>query len=246
MADPGPRRGPGHRRPRAADRLRQQRPAGGDAGRFGRRVRHRYGVRAGARAVVFTNNDSAYAAAADLSAAGIEVGAIVDFRREGSGVPVPPGIDVVAGHVVVSAHGAGAGRVGDRRAARWRGRRGSGRRPPGCVGRLESGGPPVQPVRRHHPLGRATAAAFVPSAARQRVRVVGAANGKGLSPVEPCGSSTAADLTVSFVDLQRDVTVADLRRATGTGMRRWSTSSATPPPAPRTIRARRPASWRRR
>ena len=41
---------------------------------------NQYGVRAGSRAVIFTNNDSAYGAAFDLAASGVEVTAIVDAR----------------------------------------------------------------------------------------------------------------------------------------------------------------------
>jgi len=43
----------------------------------------RYAVRPGARAVVFTNNDAAYASALALRAAGVGVAAIVDARPEG-------------------------------------------------------------------------------------------------------------------------------------------------------------------
>ncbi|KIC07626.1 sarcosine oxidase subunit alpha [Leisingera sp. ANG-M1] len=68
---------------------------------------NRYAVLPGARAVVFTNNNSAYAAAADLQGAGMEVAAIVDSR---AAVPPEalaqvPGIDVLEGHVVTSAKG---------------------------------------------------------------------------------------------------------------------------------------------
>lgn len=41
---------------------------------------NRHGVLPGRRAVVFTTNDSAYAAALDLTAAGVDVAAIVDTR----------------------------------------------------------------------------------------------------------------------------------------------------------------------
>src|SRR5262249_38755216 len=41
---------------------------------------NRFGALPGRRAVVFTNNDGAYAAARDLSAAGIAIAAIVDVR----------------------------------------------------------------------------------------------------------------------------------------------------------------------
>ena len=43
---------------------------------------HRYGVLAGRTAVVFTTDDSAYAAAVDLADAGVEVRAVVDARPE--------------------------------------------------------------------------------------------------------------------------------------------------------------------
>jgi sarcosine oxidase subunit alpha len=43
---------------------------------------HRYAVAAGKRAVVFTNNDTAYARAAAFAEAGIEVAAIVDSREK--------------------------------------------------------------------------------------------------------------------------------------------------------------------
>ncbi len=45
----------------------------------------RYGVRAGSRAVVVTSNDSAYRAALDLQAAGVEVAAIADTRERNDG-----------------------------------------------------------------------------------------------------------------------------------------------------------------
>jgi sarcosine oxidase subunit alpha len=72
---------------------------------------HRYGVLAGRAAVVFTTDDSAYAAAADLADAGVEVRAVVDAR------PEPPaqwraactsrGIPVHAGSVVTGTDGTG-------------------------------------------------------------------------------------------------------------------------------------------
>ncbi len=65
---------------------------------------NRYGVAAGRRAVVFTNNDRAYGVAAALTEAKIEVAAIVDMRPEpgpaarqrGHGTPFYPGHAVVA------------------------------------------------------------------------------------------------------------------------------------------------------
>jgi sarcosine oxidase subunit alpha len=70
---------------------------------------NRFAVRAGDRAVVCTNNDSAWDTALDLSDAGVVV-SVVDARPE-----VPPqlrdaardrGIEVATNHVVTSAHGA--------------------------------------------------------------------------------------------------------------------------------------------
>ncbi len=43
---------------------------------------HRYGVKVGGQAVVFTTNDSAYAAAIDLHDAGVGISAVVDARPE--------------------------------------------------------------------------------------------------------------------------------------------------------------------
>ena len=84
---------------------------------------HRYGVLPGRRAVVFTNNDSAYRAAIDLADAGSEVAAIVDSRPGGAGElgiqARARQIPVLAGHVVCDV--AGRRRVTAVRIARWDG-----------------------------------------------------------------------------------------------------------------------------
>ena len=63
----------------------------------------------GSRAVVFTNNDSAYDAAIDLAEAGMHVAAIIDAREEPSEALVATvdsfGIPVVPGQVVTYARG---------------------------------------------------------------------------------------------------------------------------------------------
>ncbi len=68
-----------------------------------------YAVRAGDRAVVATNNASAYAAAADLSATGVQVSAIVDARDEISdderAIAEAAQIPIISGHVVTQAIG---------------------------------------------------------------------------------------------------------------------------------------------
>ncbi|HKJ51906.1 MAG TPA: sarcosine oxidase subunit alpha family protein [Gammaproteobacteria bacterium] len=70
---------------------------------------NRYGVRAGNRAVVFTNNDSAYQTALDLKAAAVEVVAVIDARAnpasEIAETVRDAGIEVVNGSLVVDTAG---------------------------------------------------------------------------------------------------------------------------------------------
>ncbi len=70
---------------------------------------NRHGVMPGSRAVVFTNNDTAYRTAFDLAAAGIPVAAVVDVRRTPRGDWVErareAGITVIANAVVVDVEG---------------------------------------------------------------------------------------------------------------------------------------------
>src|SRR5699024_4485231 len=70
---------------------------------------NRYGVAPGKSAVVFTNNDSAYQTALDLHAAGIEVKAVVDVRKQPSGALAEAvreaGIKIHDGHVVTNVRG---------------------------------------------------------------------------------------------------------------------------------------------
>jgi sarcosine oxidase subunit alpha len=68
---------------------------------------NRFAVTLGRRAVLFTNNDDAYHAAAALKAAGVEVAAIVDLRAE-SGVTarvLADGIALYLGHAVIGTKG---------------------------------------------------------------------------------------------------------------------------------------------
>jgi sarcosine oxidase, subunit alpha len=71
----------------------------------------RYGVRVGRRAVVFTNNDSAYASALALHEAGVDIAAIVDARDEAALTGAAPararaaGLALRAATVVVRARG---------------------------------------------------------------------------------------------------------------------------------------------
>ncbi|MCP4471049.1 MAG: sarcosine oxidase subunit alpha family protein [Gammaproteobacteria bacterium] len=70
---------------------------------------NRYAVKPGSRAVVFTNNDSAYQSALDLNAAGVEVTAVVDARSDSTSEIANTvrnsGIEVLNGSVVVDTAG---------------------------------------------------------------------------------------------------------------------------------------------
>ena len=67
---------------------------------------HRYGVLVGRAAVVFTTNDSAYAAAFDLADAGVRIEAVVDARERVSDAP--------AARVRATGHPVACGRGGHR------------------------------------------------------------------------------------------------------------------------------------
>jgi sarcosine oxidase subunit alpha len=204
---------------------------------------NRYGVLPGRRAVVFTAHDGAYAAARDLAEAGVEVAAVVDVRSE-PGMAVP-GVEVLAGHVVTAA--LGDGQVGSVRVAPAEGA-GAARDIEADLLLVSGGWNPVVhlfsqsggTLRYDEALGT-----LVPGASRQAVEVVGAARGvftlagcladgaavhDALSRVpvaapepEPTGQAywlvPADDYSAHFVDLQRDVTVAEVHRATGAGLR---------------------------
>lgn len=83
----------------------------------------RYAVCPGRRAVVFTNNDSAYQTAIDLRRAGAAVAAIVDSRAEGAGAlgseAEDAHIPVMRGHIVTDV--TGRSRVTGVRIAPWSG-----------------------------------------------------------------------------------------------------------------------------
>lgn len=219
---------------------------------------NRYGVLPGRHAVVLTTNDSAYAAALDLAAAGVGIAAIVDTRPEPGECArraVEAGIEVLTGHAVTGTEG------GTRLTSVSVGPYGqsAGTRGFAVDLLLVSGGwNPVAhlfsqaggKLRYDEALG-----SFVPGTCRQAVEVAGSANGvldlagalaqgaaaavraveaEGhLCPAprlpEVAAEPQAAPMTVfvvpgavdapRFVDLQRDVTVDDLTRATSAGMR---------------------------
>ncbi|NBT53495.1 MAG: FAD-dependent oxidoreductase, partial [Betaproteobacteria bacterium] len=68
---------------------------------------NRYAVLPGRQAVLFTNNSSAYEAASDMMASGIQVKAIVDVRTvvPPDAAALVPGVEILSGHVVESTSG---------------------------------------------------------------------------------------------------------------------------------------------
>ncbi|MEV5911368.1 sarcosine oxidase subunit alpha family protein [Streptomyces chartreusis] len=220
---------------------------------------NRYGVLPGRHAVVLTTNDSAYAAALDLAAAGLSVTAVVDTRPEPGEWAErarAAGIEVLAGHAVTGT--AGEARLSAVTVAPYG--ESAGQREFAADLLLVSGGwnPVVHlfsqsggRLRHDEALG-----SFVPDSTRQAVEVAGAASGaadlaavlaqgaaagaraveaEGYSPTTPRLPAPVAQPRPTppmhvyalpcaagaprFVDLQRDVTVDDLARATGAGLR---------------------------
>ncbi len=156
---------------------------------------NRWAVRTGTKAVVFTNNDSAYAAAADLAAAGTKIAAIIDSRAD---VPetarsLLPDVEVLAGHVVTGA--LGTRQVNGAKVARIDG---GGTRQIACDLLLQSGGwnPTVHLFSQSRGTLRydETLAAFLPDQPAQKVRCIGAANGEmGLTEALRSGATAGAD-----------------------------------------------------
>jgi sarcosine oxidase subunit alpha len=229
---------------------------------------HAYGVRCGSRAVVFTNNDSAYRTALDLHAAAVAVAAVVDSRASAGAVRDEvraQGIEVIAGAVVVDT--IGTLRLSGAHVMRFDGQsvQGAGRTLD-CDLLAVSGG--FSPVVHLHaqsggrPRWDETACCFLPGTSVQAERSAGGCNGAmgladaleqgwraghdaataaglpadiepafltvqpGDGRVEPIsalwrvpGPPTKASLSKAFVDLQNDVTAADIGLATREGYR---------------------------
>ena len=227
---------------------------------------HRFGVLPGRRAVVFTTNDSAYAAAMDLHDAGVEIAGIVDVREVVSTYwasrCIEHGIRIHPGAAVVST--SGTDRISSVHLARLRPgneRMTSVQRMVRCDLLLVSGG--WNPAVHLHSQARGALrysekiGAFVPEPSAGPVRSAGAS--AGLFTTRDClrsGAEAGRDAAVAagfdaepgplphtqeppvlagrnmwllpspsdhagtrqFVDLARDATVADIRKAVGAGM----------------------------
>ena len=218
----------------------------------------RYGVRLGTRAVVFTNNDSAYEAALALHESGVEVKAIVDARRDGDLTGAGPvrarsaGLPIRAASVIACAHGR-------QRVARVdvAARDGGDTSSLDCDLVAVSGG--YSPAVHLFSQARGTlcydakSASFVPDASPMAIVAAGAANGHGNATHAIADAGVAADAARAragiadtssssavpgdddrlrvdplwavppvrgakcFVDLQNDVTVADVALANREG-----------------------------
>ena len=223
----------------------------------------RWAVAPGRRAVVFTTNDSAYAAAAALADAGVEVAAVIDARAERSPAAAAlHGIDVFAGHAVVEALGEQG--VEGVRVAPIDGDGDGPVREIAADALLVSGGWTPAAELFCHAGGRlrydARRVAYLPPAeGHRRVRCAGAAAGcsdlaealadgwaRGREAATAVGRAAPSDAGAPvtdpppatappralwlvpspdgrwdrhFVDLQRDVTVADLQRSVSAGLR---------------------------
>ncbi|MFE2164419.1 sarcosine oxidase subunit delta family protein [Streptomyces sp. NPDC059447] len=219
---------------------------------------HRYAVLPGRHAVVFTTNDSAYSAALDLAAAGVDIAVIVDTRSEPGEWAErarSAGIAVLAGHAVTGTRG--GARLTAVTVAPY-GQSAAQREFAADLLLVSGGWNPVAhlysqaggKLRHDEVLGT-----FVPAGCGQAVEAAGSANGAfdlattlaqgaaaGVRAVEAEGYTAEAlplpavaaephtpsmqvftvptpTGTPRFVDLQRDVTVDDLARATGAGLR---------------------------
>ncbi len=184
------------------------------------RYTSRYGVRLGSRAVVFTNNDSAYRAALDLKRAGVAV-TVVDSRPHSAAAePLKAaGIEVIAGAVVQAT-------TGVKRVTGARIVQGGAVRTLDCDLLAVSGGwSPTVHLHAHsggRPAYDEARACFVPGKPTQPQRSVGACNGdfsRGEETVQPLWLVPGAVGAKQFVDLQSDVTAADIALAAREGYR---------------------------
>ena len=158
---------------------------------------NRFAVKPGERAVVFANNDSVYAVAADLQASGIDIAAIVDSRDA-----VPDNASASAGDIPIKTGSAVIGVRGKRsvRGVTIAGRDGQGAERIDCDLLLHSGGwnPAVHlfsqsrgSLRYDEPL-----ATFVPDETAQACVSVGGAAGEfSLASALRTGAEAAARAT---------------------------------------------------
>jgi methylglutamate dehydrogenase subunit C len=173
-----------------------------------------YGVRAGERAVLFGNHDRLYRTAQRLRAGGVDVKLIVDTRDSTpSGARealLGAGVECLLAHSIVRAFGSSAVRAVQIAPVTRR---------IDCDAVLLSGGwsPAVRAAdaKDWHDVCGAAAGKLSLAA------IAGTSDDDGEPQLEPYWRSacTAAEEKRQFVDLQNDVTVADLRQALAEGFR---------------------------
>jgi sarcosine oxidase subunit alpha len=179
---------------------------------------NRYAVAIGRRVAVVTNNDSAYRAAIDLHARGVDVPCVVDTRKTVRGdllhALTTAGIASKAGACVTRAHGRHRVRALE---IEWRG----SHERIDCDGIAMSGGwsPAVQLYAQAGGSLRfdEQRKCLVPSANLPALQVVGAAAGEFAlpgtqlpAPVGAIGFAAPALRSRAWLDFQHDVTVADV------------------------------------
>jgi sarcosine oxidase subunit alpha len=192
---------------------------------------HRYGVRCGETAVVFTTNDSAYQSAVDLSDAGVHVAAVVDARPEAPAHwavrCAERGIEVRAGQVVTGT--SGRARVTRAHVAELVDGLPGARSGIGCDLLLVSGGwnPAVHLFSQAG--GRLsyddTLGAFLPSSTLKHVTVAGAA--RGAFALEAClgdgvDAAERALASTGHAAPERVELPATLPEAAGPSLTLWS------------------------
>jgi sarcosine oxidase subunit alpha len=206
---------------------------------------NRYGVKVGQRVAVVTAHDSAYRAALDLHAAGVQVALVADLRPSAqSALPQQAraaGIEIVAGAGIARA-------MGRHRVAQVEIAAGGGMRTVACDALLMCGG--WTPSVHLHSQSRGKVVfdealqAFVPGVSVQDEQSVGACRGAfGLAAAldggaaagggahrhtvehDPeqtggwLGATPGSGSGKAFVDFQNDVTASDIRQAVQEGMR---------------------------
>ena len=184
-----------------------------------------YATRPGRRAVIVTNNDSAYEAAAILAAGGIQIAALVD-QRPSAGGPAVSDCEVLHRHTIVDTAGR-HGLTGVKIAkldADGNIVPGSGRRI-ACDLLCVSGGF-TPSVHLYSQAGGALAfrddiQSLVPRTDISGLTVTGAANGDFGDGAAAMGAplAPAKSRRKQFVDLQNDVTAADVELAAREGYR---------------------------
>jgi sarcosine oxidase, subunit alpha len=174
---------------------------------------NRYGVAPGTQAVIFTNNDSTQSLPSDLERAGIRVAAIVDVRAGEAVVDTEKGqAGGLTGVTIASLTGTGSSRDLE------------------CDLLCVSGGfnPAVHLFSQAQGRLRYDEglACFVPDGTVKGVEIIGAASGdfsgRGQGAIMPYWAipGDGDDWSTHFVDLERDATIVDVRRALRTGRAR--------------------------